>query len=278
VRLVAPALATAAPLLYYAILPHIDVGWAHAQYHTSHNWLRSGNEAALLIMLPVAVIALPGYLRRATSTRERLLRLWPIAIVAVFLAVRSDKFHAFAGWAIPAALLIARGSPWYQSRLRGLPRRMLAALAVGGASLVIVPAAIELVHDTIDFRGGSQHAAEIPRDDARALNRIAASPLAGGVLTAAELGHWVPILTDRPTWIGHPTWTPTYDFRSGLTGTLFGRSSGSGPAAARAFVRSTGARFVLQPCGYPARLQAALRHPEFSVSRVGCATKYTRVG
>ncbi len=275
-RLVAPILATAAPLAYYAVLPHVDAGWAQAQYHTAHNWLRAGNVAILIVMLPVAILALPGYLRRASSPSDRMLQLWPVAILVVFVVAPSDKFHALAGWSIPAAIFMVRGWAWFGRRLARWPPGVREALAVVGVCIAVSAAPVEIAYHVIDFRGGSQQAAEIARDDARALDRIAASPLSGGVLTTAELGHWVPPVTDRATWIGHPTWTPAYDTRNDEVDGLFSASSDQHRAHDRSFVRSTGATFVLEPCGYRARLAPALLPAGFTMSRIGCATLYSR--
>jgi hypothetical protein len=46
------------------------------------------------------------------------------------------------------------------------------------------------------------------------------------------------------------------------------------PAAARAFVRSTGARFVLQDCESRGDLSTALGPMVTSTRRFGCATVY----
>jgi hypothetical protein len=275
-RLLAPVLATAAPLAYYAVLPHVDAGWAQSQSHTAHNWTRSGDLAILIILLPIAVLAAPGYVGRASTPRDRMLRLWPVAILAVFIIVPSDKFHALAGWSIPAALFMVRAWPWYRRRVPRWSHGWATTLAVAGVCLAVAAAPIELAYHTVDFRGGSQHAAEIARDDARALDRIAASPVSGGVLTTAELGHWVPAITDHTTWVGHPTWTPSYGTRGAQVAALFSGSSDSDPARERAFVRSTGATFVLEPCQYRGRLEPALLPAGFTVVGIGCATLYSR--
>jgi len=278
-RLLGPALATAAPLAYYAVLPYADAGWAQARTHTEHNWFSSGDLAILIVVLPVALLGLPGYLKPAATSRERMLKLWPLAIVVVFLVVRTDRFHPLGGWSIPAALCVVRGWPWVRERIGAWPplraRGGAAPLAaVAGIAFLLAAAPIEIAYHVADFRAGPLAASELDRDDARALARVASLPGSGGVLTTAYVGHWVPALTDHPSWIGHPTWTPDYSRRDDEVDALFGAADG--PAAARRFVATTGAAFVLEPCGYPARLRAALTPARFRALRVGCATLFWR--
>jgi hypothetical protein len=273
-QLLLPILVTAAPLVYYAVLPHVDAGWAQSQHHTAANWTRAGDEALLITLLPVALLALPGYFGRAKTSAERMLRIWPVAIVVVFIISPSDKFHALAGCSVPAALLMVRAWPWFRARLPRWSCNRARALAVGGVCVAVAAAPGEIVVRTIGFRTGSQRDAEIPRDDARALDRIGASSLSGGVLTTGELGAWVPAVTDHATWVGHPTWTPAYDTRNGQVTQLFNGSFHRDPALARRFVQSTGARFVLEPCGSSARLGEALLPAGFRATRIGCATLY----
>ena len=107
VRLLLPLAAIALPLLYYLILPKIDAGWATANRGSAApgrpllGWLTTFG--------PVALASIPGWRTRATSDRQRLLRLWPIAVVITFVAAPTGKFHAFAGVSVPLALLAVQG-------------------------------------------------------------------------------------------------------------------------------------------------------------------------
>jgi hypothetical protein len=142
------------------------------------------------------------------------------------------------------------------------------------AAVIAGPVAIAAELD--GYRTPAQRGAEISRDDARALDAIAASSRSGGVLTTAGLGAWVPAITGRGTWVGHDVWTPHFPTRAHDAAVLFsGRQDGS-PASERRFVRSTGAAFVLEPCAAVARLDPALLTAGFTVKRIGCATLYTR--
>jgi hypothetical protein len=83
----------------------------------------------------------------------------------------------------------------------------------------------------------------------------------------------VPALTGRSTYIGDSFWTPGFASRLAITDSLF---EGRIPAnAARRFVRSTGARFVLVDCGSRQDLDVSLASLIGSVRRFGCASVYT---
>jgi hypothetical protein len=275
-RLLAPVMATAAPLVYYAVLPRVDSGWAQSQDTTASNWGSYGLAAIVITLLPIVILTLPGYAMRAQSTAERMLKLWPIAIVAVYILAPSDKFHAIGGYSVPAALLMVRGWPWLREHLQRWPGSRASTLAVAGIVVAVVVAPVAVAKRAIGFNTGNQRDAQIPRDDARALGRIAASPLTGGVLTTGQIGAWVPAITDRPTWTGHPTWTPGFNARNRRVATLFGGALDGHPGLESRFVLSTGAAFVLEPCGWHASLGRALLPAGFTATGIGCATLYWR--
>jgi hypothetical protein len=275
-RLLVPVTATAAPLVYYWLLPRIDSGWSQSQSTTAGNWGHYGLEAILITLIPVVILTLPGYAGRARSPGERMLRLWPIAIVVVYILAPSDKFHALGGYSVAAALLIVKGWPWTRARLQTWPTSRASALAVAGVCVAVGLAPVAVAKRVTSFDVGNQHDAEILRADARALDRIAVARGSGGVLTTGQLGAWVPAITDRATWTGHPTWTPAYYVRAQRANALFTGRLDRAPALERAFVRSTGARFVVEPCGSGAQLRPALAPAGFTVTSIGCATLYSR--
>jgi hypothetical protein len=116
----------------------------------------------------------------------------------------------------------------------------------------------------------SPHA--LDRGEHAALNNLADSPLGGGVLAPVPLGSLVPGFTGRQSWVGHATWTPDEYRRSVATDELMA-DTGS-PERARAFVLSTGARFVLAGCTGSPSLPQTLRPITAQVRRFGCATVY----
>ena len=273
-RLLAPVIATAAPLAYYAVLPRVDPGWAQAQQFTSAIWDRYGDVTLLISLLPIVLLVLPGYIGRTRTRSDRVLRLWPLAIVIVFIAVRQDRFHALGGFSVPAALLMVRGWPWVRDHLPRFTRPAARWAALAGICAAVAGAPIVLARRLTTYDTGAQAVAELPRDDARALDVILMRHLPGGVLTRGFLGSWVPAVTDHSTWVGHSTWTPSYYRRSARVAALFNGSLDREPGLELAFVRSTGAAIVLEPCDSRARLGAALLPAGFNTIEVGCARIY----
>jgi hypothetical protein len=143
-------------------------------------------------------------------------------------------------------------------------------------SLAVIAAPAAAIRRVTGLRSGGQADAQIPREDARALDWIARSKTAGGVLSTAALGAWVPAITDRATWVGHPMWTPAFDSRAAQVEVLLSGAADRDPAAERAFVVSADAAFVLEPCGRAAQLGRALAPTGFTSARLGCATVYWR--
>jgi hypothetical protein len=269
--LLAPAAAAAAPLVYYAILARSDAGWKQAEHASAAAFTSPGPLPILLALIVPALLMAPGYAGRASTPAERILRLWPGAIAVVHVLSPGGAYHALGGLSVPASVLIVNGWPWLRARLRGQwPRR--AAIAAVCLAMIAAPAAA--IRRVTGLRSGGQSGAQIPRYEARALDWIARSKTAGGVLSTAALGAWAPAVTDRATWVGHPMWSPRFDSRAAQAELLFSGAADRDPAAERAFVLSTGAAFVLEPCGRAAQLARALAPAGFTAVRIGCATVY----
>ena len=278
VRLLVPLAGIAMPLLYYLILPRIDAGWAtatgpgpHRQAIPMLGWLTTFG--------PAALASIPGWRTRATSDRQRLLRLWPVAVLITFVALPTDKVHAFAGVSVPLALLAVQG--WRrvlrQRRLAGRNPRVLGFLATAGVIVLVagaVPATILLL-TTDRLRGRT--VAELSRADADALDYLAHQPR-GGVLSGWKIGVWVPAMTDDSTYVGHLVWTPQWTRRRNYVARLFdypGRRRLS-PSAALALIEQPGERYVLEPCGARANLWPLLEPRGYSRHAFSCATLYSR--
>jgi hypothetical protein len=273
-RLLLPVLATGAPIVYYGLLARVDSGWAQSQSSTSQ--LGTLSAPILLTLAPLALLAVPGYIRPARTAAERMLKLWPLAIVVVYIVSPSDAHHALGGISVPLAVLSVRGWPVVRARLSTWSDRRMKALAVGAVCVAVVAAPAAIVRRVTAYRTTSQRAAELPRDDARALDAVAASNVPGGVLTTAGIGTWVPAVTGHATWVGHPVWTPHYAKRAQKISDLFDGLLARDVQSERRFVLSTGATFVLEPCGSHARLDQALMPAGFGIERIGCVTLYSR--
>lgn len=221
VRLLLPLAGIALPLLYYLILPKIDAGWATASQGSGPH-RRIPPLGWLTTFGPVVLASIPGWRTRATSDRQRLLRLWPIAVLITFVGVPTGKFHAFAGVSVPLALLAVQG--WRrvlaERRLECRSPRVPRFLVTAGVVVLVFGAAPSTTWLLIEKRLGARAIAELDRPDADALDYLARQPR-GGVLSTAKIGIWVPALTDDTTYAGHFAWSPRWTPRKNYVSRLF---------------------------------------------------------
>jgi hypothetical protein len=278
VRLLLPLAGIALPLVYYLILPKIDAGWA--TFSRGPGPHRAGIPLLgwLTTFGPAALASVPGWRTRATSDRQRLLRLWPIAVLITFIAVPTGKFQAFAGVSVPLALLAVQG--WrrvLEERSQGGRNpRVLRFLVTVGVVVLVFGAAPATTRLLIKYRHGSRRFAQLGRPEANALAYLAREPR-GGVLTTANVGIWVPAVTDDSTYVGHSGWSPQWSRRTKYVNRLFdypGKRPLS-PTAALALIEQPGARYVLEPCGARAKLWPLLEPHGYSRHVFGCATVYS---
>ncbi len=260
-------LVTAGPLVYYVILSRVDRGWALSAHLSGQ---------AALIPWPVALWGvLPLTLGAALAARRaaRHAALRPlIALVGATLAglalSRTGQYRALDGFAIPVGVLLVAVWPRAGSR----PAR---AIALAAMLAILVPAAV--------FVRGALHALQSPAstrvselagDDVRAA-RLAARLTHGGLLLSdAQLGTALPALTDAPSWLGHPIWTPQERDRETDTTLLF--DNDMGPAQAGALLRAAAVAAVVQPCRTGVDIAPLMRELGLRRLPVGCATVYLR--
>jgi hypothetical protein len=278
IRLLLPVAGIALPLLYYLILPKIDAGWATSGRAPDQpgipllGWLTTFG--------PVVLASIPGWQTRATSDRQRLLRLWPIAVLITFVAVPTGKYQAFAGVSVPLALLAVQG--WRRvledrRRLGGHNPWVLRFLITAGVVVLVFGAAPSTMWLLTKRRLSVRAVAELDRPDADALDYLARQPR-GGVLSTPEVGIWVPALTDNSTYVGHLVWSPQWARRRNYVSRLFDYP-GKRPlsqTAALALIGQPGARYVLEPCGAPENLWPLLKPRGYSRHVFSCATVYSR--
>lgn len=267
----------ALPLLYFAALVGLDPVW------------RREREAALFTypfwhiaesFWPLVLGALLAYRVRPRDFLALATRVWPLAAFAVFGFSEwkgSGATHAFLGITVPLAVLAVEGVrslPW--RRLTPLlPRApVLASVAVPALVLALtVPAGVEMLRiakDTVRPKAGN--GSFITHGENAALEYLARDPQPGGVLTRFYLGTVLPARTGRNAYVGDCFWSePHCDQRSRMSEELlFGKLDAR---AARTFVRSSGARFVLGDCRSH-DLRATLAPLTAEVRRFGCATVY----
>jgi hypothetical protein len=274
-RLAVVLAGTALPLCYYAALGHFDNSWNLGQ----HANLGGFPLSTLGFMLaPLAVPALLAYRLRPKSFLDAAVRAWPPAAFLVFLLaehhVGNSPLHVFLGISVPLSVLAVQGIGTLP-RPTGISARMVAMLAAVAVSAVTVPVTISSLKDAKRDNGSSAQHALITDGEWRALAYLSRDPQPGGVLTPWPTGVVVPGETGRHTYIGNMYWSlPDPERRSRLAAQLL--SGRMRPERARAFVRSTGARFLLADCGghrrrYVTRELKPLIRAEL---RFGCATLY----
>ena len=259
-RLAVPAVATLLPLVYYQVLARTDPAWEYTQQASQLPHLRWWFFAGLA---PLALPAALG-LGRPRDVGERMLLIWPLAGVAVYLGLRTSFFyHALEGLAVPLAVLSVRG--W--ARLR-LPR----VLGVAAVALATVPGLVYWGESFRDSLGSLATTHFLQQDERRALSFLEQQPVPGGVVTGSYLGQAVPAYTGRPTWVGHPTWTPDYGSRAATAEALLNGRLGR-PEVMR-LLEGTRARFVLADCRGRPDIAVQLGRLLRSTRVFGCARVY----
>lgn len=269
-------IATLLPLIYYVVLARVDPSWRLGQ-------LGSTGIVPLPQLLwplaPLAVPALLAYRRRHLTFIQAATRVWPFAAVAVYLAAErglgSSPPHAFAGITVPLAVLAVEG---VQSlRLPPfVPRRTITKLL--GVMITAVLVLALTVPVAVDKLGVAHHLVrankEFTPDEQRALQYLARDPEPGGVLTPIHLGALVPFETGRHTYIGDCYWSLPDCGGRNVDSWLAVHWGRLWEPVARAFVNSTGARFVVKDCKGEDHLWKELQAIIISVHNFGCASVY----
>jgi hypothetical protein len=262
---------TVAPLVYYALLGHLDISWTLAREASKHGFPLG---SILLGIAPLGLVATLGYRGRSRDFLELVTRVWLPAALLIYLlsatALSATPLHAFSGITVPLAVLAVNGcrrAGWSQ-----IPnRRLIAGLAIAVATIPANIYALGLADS--DTKPADGNANFITHDERAALDYLNDNPDPGGVLTQFYLGEAVPGRTGRRTLVGdcllsQPNCMP----RSLTADALFqGRLS---PRDSRTFVRNSGARFVLASCAPHVDLAKKLGPVVTSVRGFGCATVY----
>ncbi len=263
VALSVPAIGAALPLGYYYLLSHTDPAWKLA----SHYEVIPRLPALVLIagLSPLALVAALGLRRPRDQVFEQVLLLWIIGSFVTYFVNDAFAPHALQGLSFPLAVLVVRG--W--RRLRLAP--VLGAVAV---AVMTIPG---LAFDARKFANTARNSKLVqyylPRDDAQALDWVSAHAPPGGVLAPTPFAIVVPSQTGRNVWVGHGYWSRDYQARARQVDALF-RGHVRPAAAARSFVRDTGATILISDCAHHADLTRPLRPLLASVHRFGCARVY----
>ena len=270
-------IAAAAPLLYYALLARYDPSWALAgKVNKIAAWPLWALAAS---MAPLAIPAAFAYRSPRMTFQDLALRTWPLVALGLYWLtaythIGTFPIHYFQGLTIPLAVLAVLGAgQWVKA-----PTRVSRVAAICAVAALTVPALVWKLNDArrsasqtaVVFPGAPPNAYFLTSGETAALRFIARDSVAGGALATSYLGEVIPEETGRATWVGLPSWTPDYVSRSSEAEQLFsGRMT---PAEAIAFVRSTGARYLISDCQHHADLPRLLGPIVASARRFGCAT------
>jgi hypothetical protein len=113
----------------------------------------------------------------------------------------------------------------------------------------------------------------IASDERSALDYLAHDKQPGSVVTQPYLGAAVPGRTGRRTYVGNCLWSePDCNGRATTSRALF--NGALTPSAARSFVLTSGARFLLADCTTRADMRKLLGPLIRSAHGFGCATVY----
>jgi hypothetical protein len=263
---------TVLPLVYYAVLGRADLSWRLARDASKHAYPLW---SLLLAILPLLIPALLAYRRRATTFLGATTQAWPGAVLILYFisasALGATPLHAFQGISIPLAVLAVQGVQSVRAFERLPHRGLIVAAAI--AAVTIPNAAFELKNAADTVAPQPANATFIPRGERDALAYLAKDKQPGGVLSRAHLGALVPARTGRRTFVGDCLWsqphcdTRLYAVKRLFTGTMT-------PAAARTFVRQSGAAFVLADCQTPSDIPKLLGSMVIATKRFGCASVY----
>ncbi|HTU87385.1 MAG TPA: hypothetical protein VMF57_17530 [Solirubrobacteraceae bacterium] len=267
----ATVIGTGLPLLYYAILGKADINWKLAQIASKHSFPFT---AILIAVLPLLLPALVAYRTRPATFLAAATRVWPAAAFAIFLlsgtSLGATPLHSFQGITLPLSVLAVEGLQMLGWRRLRHPM-LIGAVAIG---LFTIPTTIEelkVAHGLAAPTPGNANF--IKGDESDALNYLANVKTPGSVLTRSYLGAAVPGLTGRQTYVGDCLWSEPncLGLTANMQALFYGKLSES---AARRFVLSSGARFVLADCSTTADMRTLLGPIIRSAHTFGCAAVY----
>lgn len=261
--------ATSLPLVYYAALDRFDPAWHIARIALEQRWPL---QRLLLPLVPLIIAAAPAYARRPKNFLAVATRTWPLAALLTW-GINQTGFGAWSvyGWlgiTLPLGILAAESfGLWGFSRNRS--RRLVGVLAVG---VLTIPGSISLVAGVRSLVAPTtENPNLISRPESQALSYLAQDPKPGGVLAPVRTAELIPGETGRRTYVGDNRWSSHYVTRADASWSLL--HGWMKPKEARAFVTSTGARFVLGDCRSQS-LVSTLGATISSVHHFGCETLY----
>src|SRR5581483_3746872 len=200
-RLAVPVAMTLAPLGYFLVLSHTHSSWKTVSQPNGYSHFGTW----LVLGLAPLLLALPGFRGRNLDIQGRILRIWPVAALAVYLALhRTWFYHSFAGLTLPLGIMAVQG--WRALLLRARAGGFLLARPVAGALVlaVTVPGMVWAIQYLSNNRANNF----FTTGESKALAYLNSSPRSGAVLAPVmPLGQAVPAFAGRQTYVGHYYWT-----------------------------------------------------------------------
>ena len=257
--LTALAGAGALPALYYAVLQRTDPSWElYGKTNTaSADPIWDWSWWAVAICIAPFVVAGWAALKRANGDwQETAVRIWPLAVLVVYLQpFGTFPFHSVQGLSVPLVVLAVQGltvwRPGWVPSAKWWVVPVVAFAIVPGVAHRLSMARDNIVNKTFPY--------SLDPGEVKALAAIEANPLPGGVIGDAYGGLLIPAYTGRESYIGTRALTPDFASRTDMInrmmmGAYFAAASGKPPlpetvAAARSFVRRSGAKFIFVECG-----------------------------
>jgi hypothetical protein len=304
-QLALPALtvaATALPLVYYGALDRLDPAWHGARVVGVTAYGHRPLQAFLVPLIPLLVAAAFAYLRRPRGFLATATLVWPLATLAASALNATSSGggspHSWTGITIPMGVLAVIGV-----RNAGLGRLsgrwwLGAAGAAAGVAVaaLTIPANVQMMSTARShIRPASAQQNLITHAESRALRYLATDHQRGSVLADPVRGVEVSGVAGRRTYASAIAWAGSRRVYRGdaaerlLGGRWYWWIPPTGPQvasrwqwratrmtgkAARAFVLSTRARFVLAACRSHPDLKRWLRPITRAVHRFGCVTVY----
>jgi hypothetical protein len=243
---------TALPLIYYFLLSKYDSSWKLAG--EVNNFGRWPWWVTVVGLAPLAIPAAFAYLIRPANLGDWILRIWPLAGLAIFyLPVGTFPFHAFQGLALPLAVLAIIA---VRNHLGQRPLPLLAtSIAV---AVLVVPGVIYRADQMRGAVNAGRQAFFLEPGERDAMRWLEQQPGPGGVLAPIADGSYIPAYTGRPVWIGAGSWTPDFGPRGLDVEDFF--SQDPNLLVADRTITESGARFIFAPCrvlGDPGAIVAA---------------------
>jgi hypothetical protein len=268
---------TGLPAIYYAVIAATDSSWRLAGKANAAGaqplwswplW------AVVLSLAPLALPALIAFKDRSGNWQQLAVRAWPIAVLVVyFQPFGTFPYHALQGLTLPLSVLSVQAFTTHRPKWLCQPQPWLIVVTL---FLLIVPGTVHkvnLVRESIHkvsypyyLFSGEQQALRFLESDARP----------GGVLADSYGGLLIPPFSGREAYLGPFSWTPNWQTKANQSGRFF--AGQMAPTEAKAFVQSSGARFVFQECAGrvqpPRSLSSELDGLIAQVHSFGCARVY----